>query len=269
MLKADVVVAVEANPTLCKEISDTFAIEIALGKLRVLNLVVGDYRTKSAGLVPFYIHKTRNVLSTIIKPSANELPNYEPRIVKSCPPGEIIRNEITSNDKVLYIKIDLEGFDSRVLDSIMVEGVKFEHLSLEAHDLSSLISALNHPDIKGLKLSPQKLVASRYGKSLIKDSNGVLHQYEFKNHSSGPFAEDLLGCFYPKELFLDYFLVSKPGWKDIHVTTLNENLSAKLPIKFMTINGFIRYVHGIYVCLFSFSTRTKIYRLRKRFFSNL
>ena len=254
---------------MCKEISDTFASEIALGRLRVLNLVVGDYRTKNAGLVPFYIHKTRNVLSTIIQPSADELPSYKPLMVKSCTPGEIIRNQITSKDKVLYIKIDLEGFDSRVLDSLMVEDVKFEHLSLEAHDLSSLISALNHPDIRGLKLFPQKLVASRYGKSLIKDSNGVLLEYEFKNHSSGPFAEDLLGCFYPKELFLDYFLVSKPGWKDIHVTTSNGNLSAKLPIKLMATKGFNRYVHGIYVCIFSFSTRAKIYRLRKRFFSSL
>ena len=61
LLKSDLVVAVEANPDLCKLIKGRFKKEIEQEKLVVENCVVtNDFNLKE---VSFYIHKTNHVLS--------------------------------------------------------------------------------------------------------------------------------------------------------------------------------------------------------------
>jgi hypothetical protein len=242
-----------------------FQNQIDSGKLIVVNSIIREFRSEVEGLMPFYIHKTRSVISTLVKPPGKTLHEYEVVYIDSCAPGQLIRSNVAPTDKVLYIKIDLEGYDSKVLNSLALEEIDFDYLSLEAHDLSSLFSALNHPAVTGLKLFPQKEITSLYSKHKIENFNGSLIEWEFKDHSSGPFGVDLVGDFYTKEAFVELFLISKPGWKDIHVTTLSQNINANLPLSLVILGGLKRYIITIYANQFSYAFRSKIHKLRSKF----
>ena len=61
LLKCDLVVAVEANPILCKHIEARFSDAIQDGRLVVENYVLDT--DQSQGNVSFYIHRTNHVLS--------------------------------------------------------------------------------------------------------------------------------------------------------------------------------------------------------------
>ncbi|MEB3336196.1 MAG: hypothetical protein VKJ46_01955, partial [Leptolyngbyaceae bacterium] len=66
LLKAEKVVAVEANPSLAREIEKRFSSEVSQGKLMIENCVLTV--NHSLKTVPFYIHKTSHVLSQFPKP---------------------------------------------------------------------------------------------------------------------------------------------------------------------------------------------------------
>lgn len=76
--RADLVIAVEANPSLCEFIEKEFANYVAGGKLIVENCAVSE-KDSNEGLV-FYIHKTMDYLSTSINQELN--PNYKKISIK-------------------------------------------------------------------------------------------------------------------------------------------------------------------------------------------
>ena len=64
--KADLVVAVEADPSLCKIMNDRFQNEILSKRLVIENIVIA---VDQEAEVPFFIHKTSNVLNQFPEPS--------------------------------------------------------------------------------------------------------------------------------------------------------------------------------------------------------
>jgi len=265
LAKADIVVAIEANPALCEEIVYKFPKQISSGSLVVVNLAVCSSTDAYDQDLTFYVHRTRSVLSSLIKPPDHEMHNYQALKIKASTPGEIIRNFIGPQDRIEYIKIDLEGYDSFNLNSLETDGVLFNHLSIEAHNITSLISALNYKGITGFRLFDQKDVSQKYSNARIKTKEGSLVTHSFQDHSSGPFGEDLIGDYYSKADFLEYFLISEGGWKDIHITSISNVLCKPLPLKFIVFSGLKRYFKVIYRNRISETRRSGIYRFRRKF----
>ena len=75
LLKADKVIAVEANPDLASSIREKFAVSIAQGRLVVESCVVtvDDERAE----VPFFLHRGHHVLSQFSEPSVDQMKDFE------------------------------------------------------------------------------------------------------------------------------------------------------------------------------------------------
>jgi len=67
LLKADLVVAVEANPALARHIESRFAHEIQEGRLAVENCVLTTCAEPQS--VSFYVHNSDHVLSQFPRPA--------------------------------------------------------------------------------------------------------------------------------------------------------------------------------------------------------
>src|SRR5438105_13665727 len=61
------VIAIEANPGLCKLVQTAYANEWLSGQLMILNICISD----KLGQVPFYINKTNDVLSGTARPAGD------------------------------------------------------------------------------------------------------------------------------------------------------------------------------------------------------
>jgi len=258
--RADLVIAVEANPTLCEFIEKEFADYVADGKLIVENCAVSE-KDSNEGLV-FYIHKTRDYLSTSTNQELN--PNYKKISIKGKTPGTIIQEHTKPADSFLYAKFDLEGFDSTALNTMVSQGYVSDFISIEAHTVDCLVAILNIPEVKGLKLLEGTDIVKNYSSIDIVTLNKTIEKFSFKQHSSGPFGDDIAGEWMDKRIFLDYFLLKRFGWKDIHATTLERQLTNTLPIIFSIRMGFVRYIKLIWQNTVPLSVRDAIhFKIRK------
>src|ERR1700733_12071289 len=97
--KADVVVAVEANPALCKSIESRFNHELSAGQLYVENCVLTDGIEAD---VDFYIHKRAHGGSQFPKPNDRDIDDFSKIRLPSLSP----KNLIEKYGEPLYIKID-------------------------------------------------------------------------------------------------------------------------------------------------------------------
>src|SRR5688572_5823910 len=86
--KADVVIAVEANPVLCAHIAGRFRDEISSGKLFVENCVLNTDSDISETF--FYIHKSEDVLSQFPTPSKNHINDFRRIALPALSPLKII-----------------------------------------------------------------------------------------------------------------------------------------------------------------------------------
>ena len=258
--RADLVIAVEANPTLCEFIEKEFANYVANGQLIVENCAVSE-KDSNEGLI-FYIHKTRDYLSTSLNQELN--PNYKKISIKAKTPGTIIQEHTKPADSFLYAKFDLEGFDATALNTMVGQGYVSDFISIEAHTVDCLVAILNIREVKGLKLLEGTDVVKKYSSVDILTLNEKIEKFSFKIHSSGPFGDDISGDWMDKRIFLDYFLLKRFGWKDIHATTLERQLTNHLPIIFSIRLGFVMYVKLIWQNTIPLSVRDAIHcQIRK------
>jgi FkbM family methyltransferase len=253
--RADLVIAVEANPILCEFIEKEFADYVAGGKLIVENCAVSE--KDSIGGLAFYIHKTRDYLSTSINQELN--PNYKKISIKGKTPGTIIQEHTKPADSFLYAKFDLEGFDSTALNTMVGQGYVSDFISIEAHTVDCLVAILNIREVKGLKLLEGIDIVKNYSSVDILTLNKTIEKFSFKQHSSGPFGDDIAGEWMDKRIFIDYFLLKRFGWKDIHATTLERQLTNNLPIIFSIRMGFVGYVKFIWQNTIPLSVRDAIH----------
>jgi FkbM family methyltransferase len=152
--KADVVVAVEANPELINKIKGTFAKEILEGRLRVEQCLVSTKKLiKSHGRYQMFYLNNDNLLSTIVKPNHFDLSKWQETKMKCMSVGEIINLHMNVNDRLLFCKFDLEGFDKSVVGDMFNERIYPEYLSLEMNDPAGFDLLINSGRYKEFKLS--------------------------------------------------------------------------------------------------------------------
>lgn len=214
--KADIVVVVEANSLLTQKISHKFSSEIAEGRLFVENGVCTvDRESKNHS---FYLHKTYDFLSTMIKPSDNEIDNYDKVkvILPSINPLELIY----FYGEPYYIKIDLEGFDHVILEYLLLNDIIPPYISAESHvaEVFCLLVALGK--YEAFKLVDGSSVQNLYKNILINSENNNL-TYNFPAHSAGPFGNDIIGDWMSVNNFFNVLSHVGLGWKDIHASKID------------------------------------------------
>jgi len=136
--KADLVVAVEANPGLCRMIEDRHAAEIAAGRLAVENVVAVAERGPPT--TPFFIHRRNHVLSQLPRPPAHLAEDFTEAVL----PARHVLDIVAGYGSPHYIKIDIEHSDAAILRCLLANGVRPAYISAESHDaeIFSLLVAL-------------------------------------------------------------------------------------------------------------------------------
>ena len=221
LLKADLVVAVDANPKLCEAIKYKFEKEIQEKRLIVENCIISH--EASGEKKSFYIFEQLDVASTIYPEIKLYLENKE--IKKS----DYTKIEVVSKNILdliyefgdpFYIKIDLEHYDHIILQEILNNKITPKYISAECHNLEVFNLMTNNDAYNFFKLSKgNDLHLEKYH---IKNLSGLEINYEFPPHSAGPFGDDIKGDWLPKDIFESHFFLNGgPSWVDIHALRLN------------------------------------------------
>ena len=123
------VVAIEANSVLCNQCRIRFSNQIDKGILKILNIGVGD----TEGILDFYLDNHSHTTSTFV-PQPNQHNRYT--LIKI--PVSKLSNIIKENGSPYLLKIDIEGFDYRVLKEVFSENIIPPYVSSEAHSVDIL-----------------------------------------------------------------------------------------------------------------------------------
>ena len=209
--KADVVIAVEANPVLCEQIKNRFKQEISEGKLFIENCVLTT--DDSASEAYFYIHKHHHIFSQFPKPDNTE------QFEKVLLPSKSISRLLSKYGKPYYIKIDIEHFDAAILRALFEYNVRPPFISAESHSIEVLALLITLGTYNSFKLVDGRSVATKYKNHKIV-VNEKMETYSFPYHSAGPFGDDISGEWMTADNFYRLLAFENLGWKDIHATSL-------------------------------------------------
>jgi FkbM family methyltransferase len=201
LLKFDKVVAVEANQELAKQIIQRFSNYVISGRVIVENCIVSD----SPGLLNFYLHKTKNILSQLPKPK--DIKNFTEVKIKAKTPSSIIKEYGDPE----YIKIDVEHTDSKILKDLFTNNIFPKYISVESHDI--LVFSLL---VSSEKYSSYKILDGQSIHDIYKNKNINGEIYTFPFHSAGPMFEDIETAELNKEELFYELAKQRLGWKDIH-----------------------------------------------------
>lgn len=207
--KADIVVAVEANPTLTKYIEERFSSEIFQGKLFIENCVITADEIDA--FVPFYIHKYGHVISQFPKPKESELQNFDEVML----PSKSVMSIISKYGYPHYVKIDIEGYDQEILRTLFNNKIFPEFISAESHSIEVFSLLVSSNQYSAFNLVEGPLVPILYGDTLIHTAKDK-ERHSFPSHSAGPFGDDIKTEWMTFENLFKRLAFEGLGWKDIH-----------------------------------------------------
>lgn len=214
LMKAERVVAVEANPVLAYQISQRFADAIAAGRLSVVACAL---TTGPSGVtVPFYVHRQNHVLSQFPEPHPSVRDRYDAITV----PSLNVVNLFTAFGEPHYVKIDIEHYDQVILRSMFENGVKPPYISAESHSIEIFALLLGLGGYAAYKMVDGATVPQRYQNVEIHTAAGI-QSYSFPAHAAGPFGDDIHGPWMTPENFFRVLAYAGLGWKDIHASRID------------------------------------------------
>lgn len=227
--KADLVVAVEANPALAELIGERFADAIAQDRLRVENcvLVAGE----GGGPVPFYIHRESHLASQFPAPSAataisvgyaSDPANYD-RVEL---PSLGVRELIARHGDPYYMKLDLESYDAEVLRALFENGIVPPLISAESHGIDVLSAMVVLGGYNCFKLVNGSQVSRDFAHHPILTRDGPA-VFSFPDHAAGPFGDDLPGEWHNANSFFRHLALHGLGWRDIHASRIHQPASTR------------------------------------------
>lgn len=211
--RADLVVAVEADPSLCDIMRNRFQQQIKSGRVIVENHVITvDTLTE----VPFYRHKTNHVLSQFPKPGDRHLKEFSKVMLPARTPISIIQEY----GAPYYIKIDVEHYDQVILENLFAHDIRPPYISAESHSLEVFAMLVAQGGYKAFKLVEGRHVHRRANDILIQGDAGSVERFSFKRHAAGPFGDDIRGEWLTAENCKRLLAYRGLGWRDVHATNL-------------------------------------------------
>lgn len=208
------VVAIEANPDLCKRGKDEFSSYIESGQLKLINKAISISNEK----INFYIHPTQEDWSSCFKEFINDN-NVE--LKKIVVEGITLQELFDIYSVPRYLKVDVEGADVVVAKQLLSMQVKPEYVSFETSrkDYAKIFSFLFLSGYSNFQLINQQ----KYDGLMLKNINkeGMNIDYKFELGSSGLFGKDL-----SEDKWITYDELLSRYTKFIDLRTLDmENLS--------------------------------------------
>jgi FkbM family methyltransferase len=255
--KADLVVAVEANPALCEEMRARFATEIEAKSLVVENVVVTvDGPSDTPQTTTFYINKQSHHWSQIHKP-IKKMDEFESRILPAIDVVQLVQ-KYTPSHEMLYFKIDLENFDSAVVKHLLRQGIRPIFLSAEVHSLKVFMSMVLIGKYNAFKIVRGDEVSNEYSNLTAQGISGPF-QYSFPRHSAGPFGDDLKGQWLTRVELLDALKHMGLGWRDIHAT---HSLDARYSHE--SLGSFLKFGAEYFLAWMRLVPRAKFWKFRRK-----
>jgi FkbM family methyltransferase len=207
--KADLVVAVEANPNLCRIIEERFKSHVLHDELIVCNCVLLE--GGQSGSVPFYIHTGNHVLSQFLHPEA-DLHMYQ----RVDLPAKSVAQLFHEYGFPYYVKIDIEHYDHVILRAMFENGIVPAYISAEVHNIEVFLLLACLGGYDSYKLVEGKKVSSTFKNHSFRNKSGEEITYSFPHHSAGPFGEDIVGRWHDSEELFRMLKKRGVGWRDIH-----------------------------------------------------
>lgn len=214
LLKADRVVAVEANPVLANGIASRFQAEVSAGRLLVESCILTD--GERAGTATFYVHRHYHFLSQFPAPDAASILDFQAIDLPTIPVAELLRKY----GDPFYIKIDVENYDQYIVRALFDAGVYPPYISAESHSIEVFALLLACGGYTAFKLVEGDTVNRRYADTTVATIDGPV-SYGFPRHSAGPFGEDIHGPWMSADNFFRVLSVTGLGWRDIHASRLD------------------------------------------------
>ena len=236
--KADIVVAVEANPALCEEIRNRFGAEILRGQLILENVVLTDRETNEN--VPFYLSKEHHVLGQFPRPSDEFIGQYEEVLLPSKSALAIIKE----HGFPYYVKVDIEHYDEVILRELFLNDIRPPYISAESHTIVVFCMLVGLGGYRSFKLVDGGGVSKEYANHLISTIQNGMEKYSFPMHSAGPFGDDIRGEWFTADNFFHLLIGEDIGWKDIHATNTVVARVDNVPklSTFKTVETIVRHV---------------------------
>jgi len=213
-LKADQVIAVEANKKLCEIITKKFKKEIRKKKLIIVNLIITNKQDKLNDI--FFIHRYNNLLGQYPIPTKQK-EHYFPVTV----PSKNIISIINTYGDPYYIKIDLENYDNIILTKILCNKIKHTYLSVEANNIETLNILSKYGKYHAYKIINGKKINKASTNYIITNKLKKKIKYFFPRNSAGPFGEDINGDWMTYTNLQKMMKYAKIGWNDIHCSKIN------------------------------------------------
>jgi FkbM family methyltransferase len=183
------VVAVEANPALCRELHDTFFREMASGQFVLVERAIAEV----SGEVEFFVNSAQSILGTIRGEWAERDRVNFSRIVV---PSVTFNSLLQCYGVPRYLKIDIEGADMLCLESLLSESDRPDFVSFESDRktisaLRSELSLLMRLGYRRFQLVDQKAVQKQ--EQLFPAREGLYADCGIAPNASGLFGLELPG----------------------------------------------------------------------------
>lgn len=200
------VIAVEANPLLCRALSSDFADD---GWVTVVNACIV---AEATGDVPFYVNRRLDKLSTSIDPTQDQA-DFDRISVPSVTPAALI----SQYGKPFYVKIDIEGADAEIVLALGRLQSLIPYVSAEIFSIE-VLTRLVFWGYREFKIVEGAYVhLDRY----LLPAGGGKPEFRFaKGECAGPFGEDIPGPWVSADEVFAYLLKFGLGWKDLHARHL-------------------------------------------------
>ena len=216
LLKAEKVIAVEANIKLCELIAARFQSEVSQNRLIIENCAITESRD---GEIDFYLHNQYHVLSSLLAPSTGKERYFTKTTVKAISVASLIKK----HGSPYYAKIDIEKYDENILSAFAVNQIVPPYISAESHTIGVFALLSEKLPYSSFKLVEGKSVSRTYQNTLLYSPILEKHcVYSFPHHSAGPFGNDIHGEWMTKEALLKLLALHGLGWKDIHASRLDK-----------------------------------------------
>jgi FkbM family methyltransferase len=204
------VVGVEANPALCEATAKRFPKNIADGTLRIVNCAVHNYE----GTADFFVHSQYDVLSTLT-PEAVHRTDIELHWSRVRVAVRRASSIIREYGEPFFVKLDVEFVDQIVLQDLLEHAITPPYISAESQviDVYYFLVSMGY---EKFKLVDGETVHVKFHDHPITRVDGERTKFDFREHSSGPFGEDVPGPWIDKTMLLDELMKTGLGWKDIH-----------------------------------------------------
>ena len=247
--RADRVVAIEAVPEFCRGIETRFAKEILAGRLKVVNAFACDDEIAQNKEIPFFQSIFRPGESTFLKREQGR--EWIELTIPSISASQLILSNIKDGDKIVYVKIDVEGADALVISALKSANLVPDYLSVEIHDRKVVDSVLDWGVFNNVQIveasHPNTGVLPRIYLSffdVFKGASNPKRKLFFSPISSGPFGSELPKKWLPISRTLDICAWFGLGARDLHFAIIAPHgLKKGIPVSY-SVKKYRRILKG-------------------------